>query len=162
MAYLTLFHLDLTNFISFDQYLVIVSKTHCWIVKWWLWLHTYSSTSKLSNRESFFTIPWNEWWKVLSQLERSTKHFVLNSLRCKLLEGEPKFDQDLQNDKYLTLLSRAGFSVPPKELVEFMYSCFEILDFVEGDIQSTGQDTRSAMYVLKYCGPSSNSAANTI
>ena len=153
MAYLTLFHLDLTNFISFDQYVVIVSKSHCWIVKWWLWLYTYSSTSKLSDRESFFTIPSNKWWKVLSQLERSTKHFVLNSLRYKLMEGEPGFDQDLQNDKYLTLLSRAGLSVPPKELVEFVYSCFEILDFVEGDILSTGQDTRSAMYVLKYCRP---------
>ena len=69
------------------------------------------------------------------------------------MEGEPGFDQDLQNDKYLTLLSRAGLSVPPKELVEFVYGCFEILDFVEGDILSTGQDTRSAMYVLKYCRP---------
>ena len=147
MAYLTLFHLDLTNFISFDQYLVIVSKTHCWIVKWWLWLHTYSSTSKLSNRESFFTIPWNEWWKVLSQLERSTKHFVLNSLRCKLLEGEPKFDQDLQNDKYLTLLSRAGFSVPPKELVEFMYSCFEILAKIL-DLQCMFWNTAAQVRIL--------------
>ena len=32
-------------------------------------------------------------------------------------------------------------------------SCFAILDFVEGDILSIGQVTRSAMYVLKYCNP---------
>ena len=34
-----------------------------------------------------------------------------------------------------------------------MYSCFLILDFVEGDILPIGQVTRSAMYVLKYYGP---------
>ena len=34
-----------------------------------------------------------------------------------------------------------------------MCSCFAILDFVEGDILSIGQVTRSAMYVLKYYGP---------
>ena len=61
-------------------------------------------------------------------------------------------DQDLQNDQYLTLLSRGGLFVPPKELAEFVCSCFAILDF-EGDILSIGQVTRSAMYVLKYCGP---------
>ena len=29
-------------------------------------------------------------------------------------------DQDLQNDQYLTLLSRGGLFVPPKELAEFV------------------------------------------
>ena len=62
-------------------------------------------------------------------------------------------DQDLQNDQYLTLLSRVGLSVPPKELAEFLCSCFAILDFVEGDILPIGQVTRSFMYVLKYYSP---------
>ena len=62
-------------------------------------------------------------------------------------------DQDLQNDQYLTVLSRGGLFIPPKELAEFVCSCFAILDFVECDILSIGQVTRSAMYVLKYCGP---------
>ena len=52
-----------------------------------------------------------------------------------------------------TLLSRGGFFVPPKVLAEFVCSCFVILDFVDRDILSIGQVTRSAMYVLKYCGP---------
>ena len=39
-----------------------------------VWVCIYSSTSKWSDRASFFTIPSNECWKVLSQIERSTKH----------------------------------------------------------------------------------------
>ena len=62
-------------------------------------------------------------------------------------------DQDLQNDQYVALLSREGLFVPPKELAEFLCSCFAILGFVEGDILSSGQVTRSAMYILKYNGP---------
>ena len=41
----------------------------------------------------------------------------------------------------------------PKELTEFLCSCFAISHFVEGDILSIGLVTRSAMYVLKYYGP---------
>ena len=76
--------------------------------------------------------------------------------RSKCRDCEKKLivhDQDLQNDQYLTLLSRRGLFVPPKELAEFVCSCFSILDFVERDILSIDQVTRSAMYVLKYCGP---------
>ena len=62
-------------------------------------------------------------------------------------------DQDLQNDRYLTLLSRGGLSVLPKEFAEFVCRCFGILDFVEGDIPSVDEVTRSAVYVLKYYGP---------
>ena len=62
-------------------------------------------------------------------------------------------DQDLQNDQYLTLVSRGGLTVLPRELTEFMYSCFAIFDFVECDILSIGQVTRSAMYILKYYDP---------
>ena len=61
--------------------------------------------------------------------------------------------QDLKNDQYLTLLSRGGLFTPPKELAESVCSCFATLDFVEGDILSMGQVARSAMYVLKCCGP---------
>ena len=51
------------------------------------------------------------------------------------------------------LLSRGGLTVPPKELAEFVCSCFAILDFVESDILSIGQVTRYAIYVLKYYRP---------
>ena len=79
---------------------------------------------------------------------------LLKRSKCKDCEKKlTVHDQDLQNDQYLTLLSRGGLFVPSKELAEFVYSCFLILDFVEGDILSIGQVTRSAMYVLKYYGP---------
>ena len=176
---------------------------------------------KVIDRTSFFTIPPNEWWKGLSQLERITKHradFILpltNKKDIKFWKGDiqlesnedesyemidemlrdwieeisesaldndsldvattiPEYiakklvkrskckgcekkltvhDQDLQNDRYLTLLSRGGLSVLPKEFAEFVYRCFGILDFVEDDIPSVGEVTRSAVYVLKYYGP---------
>ena len=79
---------------------------------------------------------------------------LLKRSKCKDCEKKlTVHDQDLQNDQYLTLLSRGGLFVPSKELAEFVYSCFLILDFVEGDILPIGQVTRSAMYVLKYYGP---------
>ena len=78
----------------------------------------------------------------------------LKRFKCKDCEKKlTVHDQDLQNDQYLTLLSRGGLIVPAKELAEFVSSCLVILDFVEGDILSTGQVARSAMYVLKYYGP---------
>ena len=81
------------------------------------------------------------------------KKFLKRS-KCKDCEKKlTAHDQDLQNVQYLTLFSRGGLIVPPKELAEFVSSCLVILDFVEGDILSIGQVTRSAMYVLKYCGP---------
>ena len=43
--------------------------------------------------------------------------------------------------------------VPLKELAEFVFSWFAILDFVEGNILSIGHVTRPPMYVLKYYGP---------
>ena len=49
--------------------------------------------------------------------------------------------------------SRGCLSVPLKEFAEFLWSCFAILDFVECDILSIDQVTRSEMYVLKYYGP---------
>ena len=76
--------------------------------------------------------------------------------RSKCKDCEKKLivhDQGLQNDQYLTLLSRGGLFVPPKELAEFVCSCFATLDFAEGDILSIGQVTRSAVYILKYYGP---------
>ena len=79
---------------------------------------------------------------------------LLKRSKCKDCEKKHTVhDQEMQNDQYLTLLSRGGLFVPPKELAEFVCSCFAILDFVEGDILSIDQVTRSAMYVLKYYGP---------
>ena len=79
---------------------------------------------------------------------------LLKRSKCKDCEKKlTVHDQEMQNDQYLTLLSRGGLFVPPKELAEFVCSCFAILGFVEGDILSTGQVTRSAMYVLKYYCP---------
>ena len=49
--------------------------------------------------------------------------------------------------------SKRGLSVPLKEFAKFLWSCFAILDFVECDLLSIDQVTRSAMYVLKYYGP---------
>ena len=78
---------------------------------------------------------------------------LLKRSKCKDCEKKHTVhDQEMQNDQYLTLLSRGGLFVPPKELAEFVCSCFAILGFVEGDILSTGQVTRSPMYVLKYYG----------
>ena len=95
IIYFTLFYLEPTKLISFDQYLSITSNGHWWIAKWWLWLYIYSLTSKWSDRASLFTIPSNDWWKVLIHLERSTKYradFILpltNKEGHKLLEGGP-------------------------------------------------------------------------
>ena len=76
---------------------------------------------------------------------------LLKRSKCKYCEKKlTVHDQDLQNDQYLTLLSRGDLYVPPKEPARFVCSCFAILDFVEGGILSTGQVTRSAMYVLKH------------
>ena len=74
---------------------------------------------------------------------------LLKQSKYKDCEKKPTVhDQDLQNDQYLILLSRGG--LPPKELAEFVCSCFAILDFAESDILFIGQVTRSAMNVLKY------------
>ena len=63
-------------------------------------------------------------------------------------------NEDLENDKYLHLLSRGGLFVPPKNLAEFVCSCFAILDFVENDIlQIDNSVTNSAVLVLKHYGP---------
>ena len=70
---------------------------------------------------------------------------LLKRSKCKDCEKKlTVHDQDLQNDQYLTLLSRGDLFVPPKELAEFVCSCFAILDFAEGDILSIGQVTRVA------------------
>ena len=48
------------------------------------------------------------------------KKFLKRS-KCKDCEKKlTVHDQDLQNDQYLTLLSRGGLFVPPKELAEFV------------------------------------------
>ena len=69
--------------------------------------------------------------------------------RSKYKDCEKKltvYDQDLQNDYYLALLSKGGLFVLPEELAEFVCSCFALLDFVKGDILSIDLVTRSAMY----------------
>ena len=69
--------------------------------------------------------------------------------RSKYKDCEKKltvYDQDLQNDYYFALLSKGGLFVLPKELAEFVCSCFALLDFVKGDILSIDLVTRSAMY----------------
>ena len=46
---------------------------------------------------------------------------LLKRSKCKDCEKRlTVHDQDLQNDQYLTLLSRGGLFVPPKELAEFV------------------------------------------
>ena len=72
---------------------------------------------------------------------------VLKRSKCKDCEKKViVHDQICRMTKYLTLLSRRGLSVPPKELEKFVWSSLAILDFVEGDL-SIGQVTKSAMYV---------------
>ena len=76
--------------------------------------------------------------------------------RSKYKDCEKKitvYDKDWKNEQYLTLISRGGLYVSSKELAEFVSNCFAILHFVESDVLSNGQVTRSAMYVLKYYGP---------
>jgi len=64
-------------------------------------------------------------------------------------------NNDLNNDHYLKILSRGGLFVPPKELADFVCSCFAILDFVESEILAINQSaTKLAMYVLKLYAPS--------
>ena len=148
MVYFTLFPFDPTNFISFDQYLAITSNAHWWIVKWWLWLHTYSSTSKWSDRVSFQTA--QKW----PQLYLDTSQKVAKTIQVQRLWKEahrpwPGFAEW----PILNFTFKRGLFVPQKELTEFVCSCFETLDFVEGDILSIDQVTRSAMYILKYYDP---------
>ena len=93
-----------------------------------------------------------------SEMATTISGYIAKKLlkRSKCKDREKKLtvhNQDLQNDQYLTLLSGGSLFVPPKGLAEFCAAAFVILDFVEGDILSIGQVTRSAMYVLKYYGP---------
>ena len=96
MVYFTLFHFDPTNLISFDQYLAIASNAHWWIVKWWLWLYTYSSTSKWSDRASFFTIPSNEWWRFLFNLREVLNTERMLSCRSLIKKDINFWKEDLQ------------------------------------------------------------------
>ena len=76
--------------------------------------------------------------------------------RSKCLQCKDKLkvkDDDLQNDQYLSLLSRGGLFVPSKKLAEFVCSCFAILDLVEADLVQISTQTQSAIYVLKHYGP---------
>ena len=58
---------------------------------------------------------------------------LLKRSKCKDCEKKlTVHDQDFQNDQYLTIVSRGGLFVPPKELAELVCSCFVILDVVEG------------------------------
>ena len=93
-----------------------------------------------------------------SEMATTISGYIAKKLlkRSKCKDREKKLtvhNQDLQNGQYLTLLSGGSLFVPPKGLAEFWAAAFVILDFVEGDILSIGQVTRSAMYVLKYYGP---------
>ena len=85
---------------------------------------------------------------------------LLQRSKCNDCENKLTFhDQDLQNDQYLVLLSRGCLFVPPKELAEFVCSCFEILEVISYllakslDLQCIFRNTT---------GPSVNSVANTI
>ena len=81
---------------------------------------------------------------------------LLKRSKCKDYEKKQTVhDQDLQNDQYLPLPLRGGLFALSKELPEFVCNCCAILDFVEVDILSIGQVTKSAMCVLKYYGPKS-------
>ena len=63
-------------------------------------------------------------------------------------------DDDLQSSPYLSLLSRGGLIVPPKDVADFVCNCFAILDFVEKDISSLNFPVRKlATYVLREYGP---------
>ena len=188
MVYFTLFHLDPTKRISFDQYLPIASNAHWCIVKWWLWHYTYSLTSKWSDRASLFTIPSNDSWKVLIQLERSTNTEQILSC-CSLIKKDINFwREDIQPESsergwklwnnwwnamwlnsakivkrspwlrfaewaVLNFTLKRRFICTAKGARRNLVQLFAILHFVEGDILSIGQVTRSAMYVLKYYCP---------
>ena len=43
---------------------------------------------------------------------------------------------DLENDSYLKLLSLGGLFVPSRQLTDFAFGCFAILDFLEKEIVS--------------------------
>ena len=66
-------------------------------------------------------------------------------------------DADVNNDSYLTLLSRGGLFVPSKVLSEYVCHCFAIIDHLEKEILSmSGEANRVrdvALYVLKKFGP---------
>ena len=56
---------------------------------------------------------------------------LLKRSKCKDYEMKlTVHDQYLQNDLYLTLLSRGGLFLPKKELAEFVISCFAIYLFI--------------------------------
>ena len=56
---------------------------------------------------------------------------LLKRSKCKDYEMKlTVHDQYLQNDQYLTLLSRGGLFLPKKELAEFVISCFAIYLFI--------------------------------
>ena len=62
-------------------------------------------------------------------------------------------DNDLDNDSYLSLLSRGGLFVPSKTFPEFVCSSFAILGYIEKDISSTTFPVRkSAFYVVRNYG----------
>ena len=93
----------------------------------------------------------NVWDADSSEVVTTKPGYIAKKLlkRSKYKDCEKKltvYDQDLQNDYYFALLSKGGLFVLPKELAEFVCSCFALLDFVEGDILSIDLVTRSAMY----------------
>ena len=63
-------------------------------------------------------------------------------------------DNDIENDSYLSLLSRGGLFVPSKSLAEFVCTSFAILDYIENAILATSVPVRKATtYVLQKYGP---------
>ena len=63
-------------------------------------------------------------------------------------------DNDIENDSYLSLLSRGGLFVSSKSLAEFVCTSFEILDYIENDILAASVPVRKATtYVLQRYGP---------
>ena len=57
---------------------------------------------------------------------------------------------DPENDSFLKLLSRGGLFVPSRQLADFVYGCFAILDFLEKEIVSLV--AKVVTYILKRYG----------
>ena len=63
-------------------------------------------------------------------------------------------DNDLENDSYISLLSRGGLFVPSKTLAEFVCSIFTILDYIEKYISPLLIPvTKSTTCILRKYGP---------
>ena len=88
---------------------------------------------------------------------------LLKPKRCKCSECKivlSTHDADVENDSYLSLLSRGKLFVPSKALSEFVCHCFAIIDLLEAEILSMSGKEKyvrdTAFYILKNFGPKSD------